>query len=275
VRNRPFILTGEQIRAARAIARIGQVELARLSNLSLETIKRLEGIRGPVDANVRTIAAIMEAFSGKSVTLELDEDGRIGVCLASDLVPAGLTFDMPQRQVPAAGQAIYRLLYYSRVTEAALAVMESSLDEVRAESMRRNAELGVTGMLFVQDGWFLGVLEGVKGAVQQSYGAISTEPGQSVPVVIQARFVAQRQFASWNLFCGRFESDQDSFAQEPSLAGGFNPASLSPAAALGLLALAHEREAESPRRGRGGWNPCSLADQCLEQACIASTRRFA
>ena len=275
MRNRPFILTGEQVRAARAIARIGQAELAKLSGLSLETIKRLEGIRGPVDANVRTIAAIIEAFSGRSVSLELDEDGRVGVCLASELVPPRLISDVARQQVPEAGQAIYRLIYYSRVTEAALAVMEASLDEIQEESTRRNAELGVTGMLMIQEGWFLGALEGAKEAVQQVFGAVSTDPRHSAPEVLQNRFIAKRQFPGWSVFCGLFASDEEIFAQEPSMSGGFHPASLSPASALGLLALAHEMRAEAPRQSRGSWNPCSLADKCLDRACIASARRVA
>ena len=41
----PFGLTGEQIRAARALGRIEQAELAKRSGLSLETIKRLERLR--------------------------------------------------------------------------------------------------------------------------------------------------------------------------------------------------------------------------------------
>ena len=275
LKNRPFILTGEQIRAARAITRIGQAELAALTRLSLETIKRLEGIRGPVDANVRTIAAIIEAFGRKSVSLELDEDGRVGVCLASELAPVVLIADVVRPRATEVGQAVYRLIYHSRATEAALEVMEASLDEIREESTRRNAELGVTGMLMVQDGWFLGALEGAKETVQQIYGAVSTDPRHSTPEVLQSRFVAQRQFPGWSICCGLFAQDEEVFAQEPSISGGFDPMSLSPAAALGLLALAHDQEAESPRQGHARWNPCPLADRCLDKACVASARRLA
>jgi transcriptional regulator with XRE-family HTH domain len=275
LRSRSFVLSGEQIGAARAIARLGQAELARLSGLSLETIKRLEGIRGPVDANVRTIAAIIDAFNRKSVALELDEDGHVGVCLASALVPPTLTVDEVRSQGPEADPAVYRLIYFSRATAAALAAMEASVDAIRKVSARRNAELGVTGMLMVQDGWFLGALEGVKAAVQQVFGAISTDPRNSAPEVLQSRFVAQRQFSDWKVCCGLFASDEEAFAQEPSISGGFHPASLSPASALGLLALAHDQKAESPRRGQMTWNPCPLADQCLDNACVASARRLA
>ena len=72
-------LTGEQIRAARALSRVEQAELARLSGLSLETIKRLERIRGPVDANARTLRAIQDAFGNIGVQFEGDDTGKVGV----------------------------------------------------------------------------------------------------------------------------------------------------------------------------------------------------
>ena len=46
---RELLLTGEQIRAGRAILRIEQSALAKASGVSLETIKRLERMRGPVE----------------------------------------------------------------------------------------------------------------------------------------------------------------------------------------------------------------------------------
>jgi predicted transcriptional regulator len=73
-----LILTGEQIKAGRALCRVNQTELARRAGVSLETIKRLEAIRGEVDANVRTLNAILNAFADLGVTFECDE-GRTGL----------------------------------------------------------------------------------------------------------------------------------------------------------------------------------------------------
>lgn len=69
------MLTGEQIRAARALARMGQVELAQAAGVSAPTIKRLEGIAGPISANTSTEAAIREAFSAAGVIF-LDPNGE-------------------------------------------------------------------------------------------------------------------------------------------------------------------------------------------------------
>lgn len=69
------MLTGEQIRAARALARMEQLELAQRADLSIATVKRLEGIVGPISANTSTEAAIRRAFSEAGV-LFIDENGE-------------------------------------------------------------------------------------------------------------------------------------------------------------------------------------------------------
>lgn len=72
------MLTGEQIRAARALARWGQVELAQAAELSVETIKRLEKTHGVVQANLKTVTAIIRAFEGAGVVFELDKGSGPG-----------------------------------------------------------------------------------------------------------------------------------------------------------------------------------------------------
>jgi len=69
------MVTGEQIRAARALARLEQAELARAADVSLETVKRLEGTRGQVSANVSTVAAITRALQSAGV-LFIEENGE-------------------------------------------------------------------------------------------------------------------------------------------------------------------------------------------------------
>jgi len=64
-------LTGELIRAGRALLRMDQAELANLSGLSLETVKRLERFRGPIDATTRTERALALAFRSRGVVFDL------------------------------------------------------------------------------------------------------------------------------------------------------------------------------------------------------------
>jgi len=77
----PYFLTGEQIRAARAFLRMEQADLARQARVSLETIKRLERMRGPVEATTRTVAAISTAFSACGVIFDLGEGQGPGLRL--------------------------------------------------------------------------------------------------------------------------------------------------------------------------------------------------
>jgi transcriptional regulator with XRE-family HTH domain len=59
------MLTSEQIRGARAMLRIDQKTLADLAGISVETVKRLEAIPGPlVSAYGGTVVAIQEALEG-------------------------------------------------------------------------------------------------------------------------------------------------------------------------------------------------------------------
>lgn len=56
------MITGEQIRAARALLRIEQKELSKLSGVSLPTVQRLELQRGTLRGSYRTIEAIRGAL---------------------------------------------------------------------------------------------------------------------------------------------------------------------------------------------------------------------
>ena len=56
------MLTGEQIRAARAILRMDQITLAQEAGISVETVKRLEKFDGPLDAKTGTLEAIEDVF---------------------------------------------------------------------------------------------------------------------------------------------------------------------------------------------------------------------
>lgn len=69
------MLTGEQIRAARALARIEQSELAEAAGVSLPTIKRLEAQIGAISANTKTEAAIRTAFD-KAGVIFIEENGE-------------------------------------------------------------------------------------------------------------------------------------------------------------------------------------------------------
>lgn len=260
---RSLSLTGEQIRAGRAIARVEQAELARRSGLSLETIKRLERIRGPVDANIRTLNALSEAFDGLAIAFDFD-DG-VGVRRREGRSVA------PKHDARAPGPGddpLFRLTYYSTLT-AMDRELRAMLEDVHAVAARRNKELGLTGVLLASRGRSLQVLEGDKTTVLNVFGAIAADPRHRDLHVVERREIRSRQFPDWTLCCGLFESDRSAFSTEPSLREGFAPEALTPAACLGVLAIARDLHWTSPRRARAPAISCPMAIHCFDPCCRA------
>ena len=75
------MLTAEQMRAARAIIRMEQGELAKASGVSVETVKRLESLRGTVSAQLSTVTAIKRALEAAGVVFIDENGGGAGVRL--------------------------------------------------------------------------------------------------------------------------------------------------------------------------------------------------
>jgi predicted transcriptional regulator len=76
-----LIPTGEQLRAARAIVRMEQSDLASKAAVSIDTIKRLERTVGAVSANVATTDAILRALEAAGVVFIAQNGGGPGVRL--------------------------------------------------------------------------------------------------------------------------------------------------------------------------------------------------
>jgi predicted transcriptional regulator len=76
------MITSEQVRAARALLRIEQKDLAEASKVSLPSIKRLESQPGPLAAQARTIEAVRAALEGAGVIFIAENGGGSGVRLA-------------------------------------------------------------------------------------------------------------------------------------------------------------------------------------------------
>jgi len=75
------MLTSEQVRAARALLRWEQKDLANASAVSLPSIQRLEIKPGPLAAQPRTIAAIRAALEAAGVEFIPENGGGAGVRL--------------------------------------------------------------------------------------------------------------------------------------------------------------------------------------------------
>jgi len=78
------MLTGEQLRAARAMLKLEQGQLADLSGVSADTIKRLERMDGPLSANAKTIDSLQRTLEGEGVVFVPENGGLAGVRLRRD-----------------------------------------------------------------------------------------------------------------------------------------------------------------------------------------------
>jgi transcriptional regulator with XRE-family HTH domain len=61
------MITGAQMRAARALLGVDQRQLAALAGLSVPTIQRMEGSEGSVRAVVDSLEKVLEALSAAGV----------------------------------------------------------------------------------------------------------------------------------------------------------------------------------------------------------------
>nr|WP_246802332.1 transcriptional regulator [Rhizobium leucaenae] len=77
------MISSEQVRAARALLRWEQKDLAEASSVSLPSLKRLETQPGPLKAQARTIAAIRSAIESARVVF-IDDDRGEGVVKLRD-----------------------------------------------------------------------------------------------------------------------------------------------------------------------------------------------
>ena len=78
------------MRAARALLRWEQKDLAEASKISLPAIKRMETVRGPLAAQARSIDAIVAAFEARGVEFIAENGGGAGVRLRKP-APAAIT----------------------------------------------------------------------------------------------------------------------------------------------------------------------------------------
>lgn len=75
-------MNAEQMRAARALLRWAQNDLAERSGVSVPTIKRLENMAGELSGHASTIRALRAALEAAGVDFIPENGGGAGVRLA-------------------------------------------------------------------------------------------------------------------------------------------------------------------------------------------------
>jgi transcriptional regulator with XRE-family HTH domain len=259
-------LTGEQIRAARALARIEQTELARRASLSLETIKRLERIRGPVEANARTLRSIQRAFETIGITFHGDETGRVGV---SRYPEAEQLVQEADKAAKPLADRLRRLIYHGKLTQTSDVSLRPVLASLHSQVSTLHRELGLTGLTLVAEGVVLQALEGDQEAVETAYQRLNSAAYHDYLTLIDDRPAGQRVFSDMGFCCGRFSEDlrYDGEGLLPTLP--FKPARLSATEAVAILMAARKRQQETPRNDCLIPSACGISDRCLDTRCNA------
>jgi hypothetical protein len=91
---------------------------------------------------------------------------------------------------------LVRLIYASR---AAATVGPEQLQAILRKSKANNPALGITGLLCFSDGVFLQALEGGRGAVNQLYNRLVTDPRHSGIQLLSYVEIDERRFAGWSM----------------------------------------------------------------------------
>jgi transcriptional regulator with XRE-family HTH domain len=71
------LVAGAQLRAARALLRLEQEELAKAAGISANTIRKLENSEGRLEGRLSTIRALQHAL--EQAGIEFQDEGRPGV----------------------------------------------------------------------------------------------------------------------------------------------------------------------------------------------------
>ena len=64
-----MLVVTQQIKAARALLGWGQSELAKRANIAISTVRRLEGLNGPLAAHFETVTAIRSTFEEAGIEM--------------------------------------------------------------------------------------------------------------------------------------------------------------------------------------------------------------
>lgn len=89
---------------------------------------------------------------------------------------------------------LVRLLYVSKVSNG---FSKNDLQSILAKASEHNQSKGITGMLAFNGDYFLQVLEGGRGAVNQLYQRIITDSRHEHLLLLQLSEITERLFAGW------------------------------------------------------------------------------
>ena len=108
------------------------------------------------------------------------------------------------------------LVYVSRAKEDW--ICESELASLGMDCARRNSASGLTGVLFVVNGFFFQYLEGAKEDLERTFASIKFDPRHSEVEIMQKQTIERRSFPFWNMGAMElFERKTQTYARIVSL----------------------------------------------------------
>ena len=132
-------------------------------------------------------------------------------------------------------RTLFRIFYRSRQTPTAAADLDLVVKQIIGTAIRRNREVGVTGLLLTIQGNFVQALEGDIDAVRAVYARISMDPRHHDLHVISQGAVETRLFGEWNMCARALASSDRAILDVIDVKGSFNPGALTAASAQRLL----------------------------------------
>lgn len=229
-----YSISGEQVRAARALLRVDQKQIAIAAGVSLETIKRLEAVEGPINATSRTLTALRNAFLNLGVVFDGREDVDLAVGWMRSDFDARRNAPRPRQTKPQRHTSLTRLMFWSPARPEASAAVLSSGGLLR---LRKQPKSEVTGAEFQHNGYLMKVLEGPTDVVDAVYDSGLHTAGFNDTTLIQSRRVTGRLFQAWSVLNGETPAVEDIVFNDVGMANGFHPHDMSPAAVIGLFVL--------------------------------------
>jgi hypothetical protein len=105
-----------------------------------------------------------------------------------------------ERQAPSSDasppEALFQLVYKSTETDS---MTEAELRDLLLSARKKNADLGVTGLLLYAQGRFLQVLEGPEATVRDLYAAIRNDPRHTNVETLVTTSTSERTFPDWSM----------------------------------------------------------------------------
>jgi hypothetical protein len=166
-----------------------------MAGVSVETIKRLERIRGPVNASPLTVSMLRQALSQLDVIFFFDERDRLCVRQGGEvgsLSAEGVTSG-------ADDEPLFRAIYHSVATPDTMEHASTVVDSIVEEALILNSQLAITGALLYAGGRFAQVLEGPRNNVSRVLGQIAMDRRHNRFTPVDRREAQERLFPDWVL----------------------------------------------------------------------------